>query len=37
MAGWIRGWDNPEADPYVLINEVVISTNRIGHEYRVGL
>lgn len=36
MAGWNRGWDNPETDPFVLINDVVISTNRIGHEYRVG-
>jgi len=36
MVGWNRGWDSAGTDPYVLLNDVVVSTSRIGHDYRVG-
>ena len=37
MAEWGRDWDQAGVDPFILINDVVISTTRIGHDYHVGM
>lgn len=37
MAGWNSDWDQPGVDGFILINDVVVSTSYIGHEYVVGI
>ncbi len=36
MASWNKNWDDPGVEGGVYINDVVISTSRIGHTYFVG-
>jgi len=37
MAYWNKNWDDPGVEGGVYVNDLVISTERIGHEYFVGL
>ncbi len=36
MAGWNREWDQQGVDGSIWVNDVVVSSRRIGHGYRVG-
>ena len=33
MAGWNSDWSRPGVDGYLLVNDVVVSRQRIGHNY----
>lgn len=33
MTGWNRDWGHAGVDGYILVNDVVVSKQRIGHEY----
>ena len=35
MARWSTDWDDPSVGGHILINDLVISTSRVGHEYNV--
>ncbi|MDB3935096.1 hypothetical protein N9383_00070 [Granulosicoccus sp.] len=36
MQGWSEQWNQSGVDGYILINDVVVSTERIGHDYVVS-
>jgi hypothetical protein len=36
MAGWNSDWSRPGVDGYLLVNDVVVSRQRIGHDYVVS-
>ena len=36
MANWNKNWDDPGVEGGIYVNDVVISTKRIGHTYFVG-
>lgn len=33
MSGWNARWDEPNVDGYILVNDVVVSSSYIGHDY----
>lgn len=36
VAGWNRGWGDPLQQRQIYVNDVVVSTERIGHDYLPG-
>ena len=36
MNGWNHDWNSPDFEGYILVNDVVVSQNRIGHNYNAG-
>jgi hypothetical protein len=36
LAGWNDDWSQPDVDGFIFVNDVIVSTERIGDSYAAG-